>query len=226
MRAAWTGVTAFFDMGGYAWFVWPAFGAHRRRPRRLGAGERARSEAPGDGARRPRRPAATAGCKRSGRTRCISASGSASPSSASASPSLGVAAAIILTQLQEHLVFFHSPSQLRGKPELIADRQAPHRRSCRGRQRREARVTASSASASPICASRVPVRLSRHPSRSVPRRAGRRRRGADARGRCSPPTRCSPSTTRTTCRPRSPMPSSNRDSGSTCARRWRVPART
>ncbi len=36
---------------------------------------------------------------------------------------VGIAAAIILTQLQEHLVFFHSPSQLLEKPELMADRR-------------------------------------------------------------------------------------------------------
>ena len=36
---------------------------------------------------------------------------------------VGIAAAIILTQLQEHLVFFHSPSQLQEKPDLIADRR-------------------------------------------------------------------------------------------------------
>jgi cytochrome c-type biogenesis protein CcmE len=36
---------------------------------------------------------------------------------------IGIAAAIILTQLQEHLVFFHSPSQLQEKPELLTDRR-------------------------------------------------------------------------------------------------------
>ena len=36
---------------------------------------------------------------------------------------VGIAAAIILTQLQEHLVFFNSPTQLLEKPELMADRR-------------------------------------------------------------------------------------------------------
>ncbi|MFO1154739.1 MAG: cytochrome c maturation protein CcmE [Rhodospirillales bacterium] len=36
---------------------------------------------------------------------------------------IGIAAAIILTQLQEHLVFFHSPSELQQKPDLLSDRR-------------------------------------------------------------------------------------------------------
>jgi cytochrome c-type biogenesis protein CcmE len=36
---------------------------------------------------------------------------------------LAGAAAIILTQLEEHLVFFHSPSELQEKPQLADDRR-------------------------------------------------------------------------------------------------------
>lgn len=36
---------------------------------------------------------------------------------------LAGAAAIILTQLEEHLVFFHSPSELQEQPRLAADRR-------------------------------------------------------------------------------------------------------
>ncbi len=36
---------------------------------------------------------------------------------------VGIAAAIILTQLEEHLVFFHSPSQIQERPELLTDRR-------------------------------------------------------------------------------------------------------
>lgn len=36
---------------------------------------------------------------------------------------LGIAVAIVLTQIQDHLVFFHSPTDLVTKPELVADRR-------------------------------------------------------------------------------------------------------
>jgi Cytochrome c-type biogenesis protein CcmE len=36
---------------------------------------------------------------------------------------LGIAVAIVLTQIEDHLVFFHSPSDLATKPELMGDRR-------------------------------------------------------------------------------------------------------
>ena len=115
---------------------------------------------------------------------------------------LAVAAGLVLYALSDRIVFFNSPSDLIAKPAEPGSRirlgglvETRQRRQGRRRQRqvqghRRQRIGRR--------------RLSGHPSRSLPRGTGRRRRGC-RRGqrRLHAPTRCSPSTTRNTCRGKS-----------------------
>ena len=116
---------------------------------------------------------------------------------------LGTATALALTAFQDNLVFFYSPSDL-------AAQHVGERASAWAGWSRQA---ASSALPDGLTigfrvtdtAQTVPVTYSGIVPGPVPRGAGRGRAGpARGRRRASTPTRCWPSTTRTTCRRRSP----------------------
>ena len=121
---------------------------------------------------------------------------------APASRVLGVAAALVLNAFQSNLVFFFTPSQVAAN-EAPQGRAVPHRRHGRDRQ--------------PRARPRRPDRaLSRHRHRARRFRSStpascptcsRKAKASSRRARsaptaCSTRPKCSPSTTRTTCRPR------------------------
>ncbi len=120
---------------------------------------------------------------------------------------LGIAAALILNAFQSNLVFFFTPTQVAGGEapkgrafrigglvkEGSLERSRHHRALCGHRHRQG-----------------NPGELQGHPARPLP--GGQRRGGPgqpEGRTACSPPPKCWPSTTRTTCRPR-PRPRSIR----------------
>ena len=117
---------------------------------------------------------------------------------------LGIATALVLNAFDDNLVFFYSPTDLRA--EASGHGQAPaHRRPGRNRQPghvrgRQARSISASPTARPTWPSPMPACC---PTCSARARAWSPR-ASWAPTASSPQPRCWPSTTRTTCRPRSP----------------------
>ena len=118
---------------------------------------------------------------------------------------VGAAVAFALTAFQDNLLYYYPPSD-------VAAGKAPADRVFRvggmvaeGSFKRADRQPRSALRRSPISQNDVTVSYTRRAAGSVSRRAGRHRaRPARAPTACSSPRKCSPSTTRTTCRPKWP----------------------
>ena len=114
---------------------------------------------------------------------------------------LAVAAGLVLYAMSDRIVFFNAPSDLAAKPMPPGTRLRLGGLVAEGSvvKHEDGRVTFDVTDG----AATVPVAYQGHPSRPVPRRAGGRGRGAGRRRRrLQRRHRCSPSTTRTTCRAR------------------------
>ena len=118
------------------------------------------------------------------------------------SAAVGVAAALVLNAFQSNLVFFYSPSQVAAH-EAPSARTLPPRRPGREGQRSSATARKASFVVTDTAKS-IAGAATRASFPTCSRKARASSPRASCRAACSSPARCSPSTTRTTCRPKPP----------------------